>query len=215
MITPLQTAIDTAKQLSFYEQLELLKTLSQFLPLNQLPTATGKPSLPRIHRIELTADDLSEEDVEQQKQRYLQRVNQLYANIQGWLLEGSLIVTISDFEIEEVLGCYHVPKLSITTGQGERLADFEPAGTSVIGPIGAEGLIMVEGWLNSAYLLYLRRDTYYSSKSSEVEVDGWYWREQRLDTSPHWLDNNWLLELITWVSDYEFHNNGQWIMDNG
>jgi len=38
-----------------------------------------------------------------------------------------------------------------------------------------------------------------------IERDGWYWIEQRLAATTHFIsDKNSLLQLITWVSDYEF-----------
>ena len=101
-------------------------------------------------------------------------------------------------EIQEVLGCYDVPMLSIQNQTGEVLADIKPAGASVLG---AEGLIMVEGWLDKGFVLYLRKG---STDNEDIETDGWFWEEQRLNVSPHLLNKTWFLKLITWVSDYEF-----------
>jgi hypothetical protein len=139
--------------------------------------------------------------VAQQQQLYLQRVLQLYANIKDWLQDKALLVSTNDLEIEEVLGCYHVPKLAIATAAGDQLAEFRPEGASVVG---AEGLILVKGWLRRGYVLYVRKNGYYYGHSEDIPVDGWYWEEQRLNTPPHLIDKRWLLELITWVSDYEF-----------
>jgi len=200
MTIPLQTAIQTAQRLSPFEQLELIKTMSQFLQINDSPAVTQPPSS-WSQRAELITADRLTVDVELQKQTYLQRVNQLYANIQNWLWHEPLVVTRSELEIEEVLGRYHVPKLTIATNQGEQLVDLAPAGASVCN---AEGLIMVEGWLDSAYVLYLQTGGLYSGKSKEIRTDGWYWKEQRLDIPPRLLDKSCLLELITQVSDHEF-----------
>jgi hypothetical protein len=42
-------------------------------------------------------------------------------------------------------------------------------------------------------------------KLTLCDVDGWYWFEERLDVKLHFLNNKpQLLQLITWVSDYEF-----------
>jgi hypothetical protein len=139
-------------------------------------------------------------DLESQKQRYLQRVNQLYTNIQHWLQNQPLRIHVSDLEIEEVLGRYHVPQLAIATTQGDTLAKFQPEGASVVG---AEGLIMVRGWLNGEYVLYLQKEGYYSI-SQGIQEDGWYWDPQYMDKPPHPLNPTWLLKLITQVSDYEF-----------
>ncbi len=200
MTTPLQTAIQKAQRLSQVEQLELIKTMSQFLQIDDLPAVTQLPS-PWSQRAELITAERFTIDVELQKQTYLQRVNQLYANIQNWLRNEPLVVTRSDLEIEEVLGRYHVPKLTIATAQDEQLVNLEPAGASVGN---AEGSIMVEGWLDSAYVLYLQTGGLYSGKSKEIKTDGWYWKEQRLDIPPRLLDKSCLLELITQVSDHEF-----------
>jgi len=129
-----------------------------------------------------------------QKQVYLQHVTQLYSEINDWLQQGTLCLKNTEIEIQEVLGHYSVPQLEIQTDTGEILADIEPAGASVLG---AEGLILVKGWLDKGYILYL-------GKSDSIETEGWYWEEQRLNTPPHFLNKTTFLQLITWVSDYEF-----------
>jgi hypothetical protein len=140
-------------------------------------------------------------DLESQKQRYLQRVNQLYANIQHWLQNQPLQIHVSDLEIAETLGRYHVPQLAIATTQGDTLAKFQPVGAAVML---AEGAIEVKGWLDQEYLVYMKQSdpqTFYQG----IEMDGWYWIEQRLAATTHFIsDKNSLLQLITWVSDYEF-----------
>jgi len=40
----------------------------------------------------------------------------------------------------------------------------------------------------------------------KIDVDGWYWFEERVDVKPHFLNQKTqLLQLITWVSDYEIN----------
>ncbi len=145
--------------------------------------------------------DILPPDLESQKGRYLQRVNQLYTNIQHWLQNQPLQIHVSDLEIEEVLGRYQVPQLAIATTQGDLLAEFQPAGAAVML---AEGAIEVKGWLDQEYLVYMKHSdpqTFYTG----IERDGWYWIEQRLAATTHFIsDKNSLLQLITWVSDYEF-----------
>jgi hypothetical protein len=131
---------------------------------------------------------------ETQKQLYLQHVSQLYSNINDWLQPESFCLKNTEIEIQEVLGRYSVPQLEIQTNTGEILADIEPVGASVLG---AEGLILVKGWLDKGYILYL-------GKNDSIETEGWYWEEQRLNTPPHFLNKTTFLQLITWVSDYEF-----------
>ncbi|MCK5523332.1 MAG: hypothetical protein KAI83_09385 [Thiomargarita sp.] len=136
------------------------------------------------------------EQAETQKQIYLQHVTQLYTDISDWLQSEPLRLKNTEIEIQEVLGRYSVPQLEIQTDTGEVLADMKPTGASVLG---AEGLIIVEGWLDKGYVLYLRKN-----ETDSIETDGWYWEEQRLNTPPHFLTKTKLLQLITWVSDYEF-----------
>ena len=133
---------------------------------------------------------------ETQKQIYLQHVTQLYTDIRNWLQAEPFYLKNTEIEIQEVLGRYPVPQLSIQTDTGEVLADLKPAGASVLG---ADGLIMVEGWLDKGYVLYRRKN-----ETDRIETDGWYWEEQRLNTPPHFLNQTKFLQLITWVSDYEF-----------
>ncbi len=141
-----------------------------------------------------------QQDVQIKQQIYLQRVNQLYANIKNWLQDEPLILEESKTDVIEALGHYQAPKLSIKTQAGEQLAEFKPTGTSALL---AEGSIDVKGWLDREYVVYMLEShpqTYY-----KIDADGWYWQEQRVDVDPHFLDNKTtLLQLITWVSDYEF-----------
>lgn len=133
---------------------------------------------------------------ETQKQSYLRHVSQLYTNIRDWLQAEPLFLKNTEIEIQEVLGHYPVPLLTIQKDTGEVLANIKPAGASVLG---AEGLIMVEGWLDKGYVLYLRKN-----QTDSIKTEGWYWEEQRLNTPPHYLNKTNFLQLITWVSDYEF-----------
>ncbi len=139
-------------------------------------------------------------DLESQKQQYLQRVNQLYTNIQHWLRDQPLQIHRSEIEIAETLGRYHVPQLAIATPANDTLAEFQPAGAATLG---ADGIILVRGWLNQEYVLYLQTAGYYSILQG-VQEDGWYWEERYMEKPPHPLNPPWLLKLITQVSDYEF-----------
>lgn len=142
----------------------------------------------------------AQQDADVKKHIYLQRVNQLYANIRNWLQDEPLILENSEIEVIEALGKYKAPQLTIKTQEGEQLAEFKPAGASVLL---AEGTIDVEGWLDRGYVVYMlasNPQTFYNN----IELDGWYWQEQRLNTEPHFLNKTWLLQLVTWVSDHEF-----------
>jgi len=146
--------------------------------------------------------------IAEQKRVYLQRVNQLYQNIQDWLKNNDLVCTQSVVEIAETLGEYLVPTLAIQTAAGEDLAALKPVGADVLL---AEGMIEVTGWLDHNYVLYLLaggptfldpagiKHPYYKG----IGEEGWYWIN-RLNTHALRLNKPSLLQLITWVSDYEF-----------
>jgi hypothetical protein len=143
---------------------------------------------------------VEEQHADAKKQIYLQRVNQLYTNINHWLQDEPLILENGEIDVIEALGHYQAPRLSIRSEGGEPLAAFEPTGASVLL---AEGSIDVDGGVDRGFILYrLKSDpqTYF-----KIDVDGWYWFEERVDVKPHFLnDKTQLLQLITWVSDYEF-----------
>ncbi len=155
-----------------------------------------------------TIEESAYVETENRKKIYLQRVNQLYANIRNWLKDENLVFSVKPTEIYEELGHYIVPFLSIKTADGELLAEMKPAGTAVIM---AEGLIEVIGFDND-YVEYLlaggptvidptgkKRFIYQG-----IDVDGWYWNH-RLKTNPTLInDKTSFLEMITWVSDHEF-----------
>lgn len=133
-------------------------------------------------------------------QLYLQRVNQLYTNIQNWLQNEPLVLENREIDVIEALGQYQAPQLSIKTTEGEQLAELKPTGASVLL---AKGAIDVNGGVDKGFILYMLKSdpqTYFT-----VNVDGWYWFEDRLDVDAHVLNGKTpLLQLITWVSDYEF-----------
>jgi hypothetical protein len=142
---------------------------------------------------------VEQQNAEAKKHLYLQRINQLYAKIGNWLQDEPLILENGKIEVIEALGKYKAPQLTIKTQKGEQLAEFKPAGASVLL---AEGTIDVEGWLDRGYVVYMlasNPQTFYN-----IKVDGWYWQEQRLNTEPHFLNKTWLLQIVTWVSDHEF-----------
>jgi hypothetical protein len=150
----------------------------------------------------------SQKDVQAQKHFYLQRVKQFYDDIQNWLKDENWVFVTQPTEIYEELGHYVVPFLSIKTAADELLAEMKPAGASVVM---AEGLIEVVGRFDNDYVDYMlaggpiivepsgiKRSIYQS-----VNVDGWYW--DRFDAEPLLINNkNSLMQLMTWVNDYEF-----------
>jgi hypothetical protein len=138
--------------------------------------------------------------VEAETQLYLLRINQLYTNIQNWLQDEPLVLENGEIEVIEALGQYQAPGLSIKTKEGEQLAEFKPTGASVLL---AKGAIDVNGGVDKGFILYMLKSdpqTYF-----KIPTDGWYWFKDRLDVDAHFLNEKTpLLQLITWVSDYEF-----------
>ena len=81
-----------------------------------------------------------------------------------------------------------------------------------------EGLIEIEGWFGKETIVYMTDGGPQITKPSRndrtkpirvamykgVEVDGWYWIEDSRRRRMHLVDQELFLELITFVSDYEF-----------
>jgi len=150
--------------------------------------------------------------LEQKKKLYLQRVNQLFTDIQAWLQDEKLIAVLTELEIVDTLGNYNVTLLTIKTPTGKKLVDFRPRGVLAIL---AEGLIYIEGWLGIEYLAYMVDGGSYFFKTeinekkewiktpyySTVSVDGWYWIDGTQKDSAHKMDKALLLKLIFHVSE--------------
>jgi len=146
---------------------------------------------------------------------YLERVEQLYTLIKQWLTEEQLLFVPNQMETIEQLATYKTTQLSIKTPAGQTLASIKPTGSRVI--LG-EGLIEIEGWLGKESLVYMiknglkitKPDRHNSDKLITVpmykgiDIDGWYWIEDSRRNRAHLLDKSLFLELITFVSDYEF-----------
>lgn len=147
--------------------------------------------------------------VEQKKQLYLQRVNQLYNQIKHWLSDDTLQVvegppvTLQESE----LGTYSAKVLAIETPEGDVAIQFKPRGANIVM---AEGLIELESWLGKEYLVYMRTGGPTLTTPTGVErpiyqgidTEGWYWIEDSRRIKAHLLNKTLLLELITMVSDY-------------
>lgn len=136
---------------------------------------------------------------EEKKQTYLKRVNQLYSKIRDCLQNQPLILETDEIDIIEALGHYKVPKLSIKTKENQLLAEFKPSGASVLL---AEGAIDVEGCVDRGYLLYMLKNN--PQTFFKIEADDWYWVEARINVQPQLIKPDQILQIITYVSDYEF-----------
>jgi len=97
-----------------------------------------------------------QQQVEQKKLIYLQRVHQFFDDIKNWLKNEILYVEQQKIEImEKFVGTYTVPTLSISSQTQEKLADIIPAGANIM--VG-EGRIDIEGWFGTEYIVYMRQD---------------------------------------------------------
>jgi len=146
---------------------------------------------------------------------YLKRVEHLYRPIKQWLTEEQLLFVPNKMDTIEQLATYKTTQLSIKTQTGKTLGKIKPKGSRVI--LG-EGLIEIEGWLGKESLVYMiknglkitKPDRHNSDKLITVpmykgiDIDGWYWIEDSRRNRAHLLDKSLFLELITFVSDYEF-----------
>jgi hypothetical protein len=135
----------------------------------------------------------------QNRQLFLERLEQLYEEIQTWLTAEKLQITQQKIEItEEILGTYMAPQLSISTLENQPLVDIFPIyGFSIV----AEGLIGIKGELGKEYIAYLRwgEQTLYN-----VSGDNWYWIVTLSGNQIYRLNKVRLLQLITIVSNYQF-----------
>lgn len=158
-----------------------------------------------------------QQQVEQKKLIYLQRVHQFFDDIKNWLKNEILYVEQQKIEImEKFVGTYTVPTLSISSQTQEKLADIIPAGANIM--VG-EGRIDIEGWFGTEYIVYMRQDGPLLLKNivgqdkpvkrpmyKGIESDNWYWVDNTRRRKVSLMNKVLLLELITMVSDYEFES---------
>lgn len=146
---------------------------------------------------------------------YIERLRNLYADINLWCREQGLDITRKDEAlVEEDLGSYVAPALEIAVA-GRVLARIKPIGANVIG---ASGRVDIIGRLDKDSLVYLRaggprltikatvEDQIFEGSSRPffkgVTNDGWYWIEEKRLGRVRPLDRQLFLDLLTEVSDY-------------
>ncbi len=146
---------------------------------------------------------------------YLERVEQLYLSIKPWLAEEQLLFVSSQIDVIEQRASYKTIQLSIKAQENKTLAETKPKGSRVL--LG-EGLVEIEGWLGKESLIYMIKDGLQMTKPDRydsnklitvpmykgIDADGWYWIENSRRNRAHLLNKSLFLELITFVSDYEF-----------
>ncbi len=150
-----------------------------------------------------------------QIQLYLERVEQLYLSIKPWLAEEQLLFVPSQIDTIEQRASYKTTQLSIKTQANKTLAETKPKCSRVI--LG-EGLVEIEGWQGKESLVYMIKDGLQMTKPDRhdsnkliivpmykgIDADGWYWIEDGRRNRAHLLNKSLFLEVITFVSDYEF-----------
>ncbi len=81
------------------------------------------------------------------------------------------------------------------------------------GVILTEGMIEMKGWLDRIHLEYMTNGgpqvTLVPGNTrpmfKDVNQNGWYWIEDPITRTTHFVDKAFLMRLITWVSDHEFY----------
>ncbi|MDI6792366.1 MAG: hypothetical protein QME81_05790 [bacterium] len=150
---------------------------------------------------------------------YISEIHQLYSEISSWLEGEQLTIQEEEIEInEEAPGRYNAPRLLIRDPRGNQIADIKPIGAWIIG---AKGGIDIVGLLDKEAVVYMEESPQFfttisvggeeiEERSSKplfrgVERPGWYWIEDKRRSKAHLLDKELFLDLLTEVSDYEFH----------
>ncbi|HQU41791.1 MAG TPA: hypothetical protein PK867_03220, partial [Pirellulales bacterium] len=90
-------------------------------------------------------------------QTYLNRIDQLYADVRNWMaaLEPSARFSESEIELaEQATGAYRAKRLEITR-PGRHSLSLTPRGRYMVG---AEGRVDVHGWLGREILVWVRAD---------------------------------------------------------
>ncbi len=139
------------------------------------------------------------EQSEQIKYIFLERLEQLFSDIEYWVKEEGLHTDRAEIDItEKIIGSYRAPTLSILTPNQQKIADIIPTCAFVIV---AEGLVKIRGEFDQQHLAYLRpsEQTIYS-----IYTDNWYWIEYSRDNHAYIMTKAILLKLLNRVSDYEF-----------
>jgi hypothetical protein len=148
-------------------------------------------------------------NLNENKQLYLQRVNQFYHFLKNGLAGKHLIFSITPYLFKDELGSYRGTQMMIEKEDKLLLAHLIPVGAkNLIG----EGVIEIVNWLGNEHIFYLPKPgptmTMPSGKTMPIlkgiHQDGWYWIEDPRTQEAHKVDKELLLKLITRVSDYEF-----------
>jgi hypothetical protein len=151
---------------------------------------------------------MEQQHVEENKQLYLQRVNQLYHHAKGWLTEMNLVFSTTKHLFKDELGNYHSSIMTIEDEDNTLLARLIPVGAkNLLG----EGVVEIVNWVGEEHIFYMPKEGQTMVISGNkipllngVNKAGWYWIEDPCTGEAHFVDKSLLLKLITLVSDYEF-----------
>ncbi|MFK4448503.1 hypothetical protein ABH944_008529 [Caballeronia udeis] len=150
-------------------------------------------------------------------QLFVERVRAFLVRAREWCTERDLTVQDNVVELnEQGMPKYHAPSLHISK-DGVSLAKIEPLGAAIIG---AQGRIDLIGPVaRHAFLFHVGKGPGISIRAivngqatsetsrpmlSGIDGDDWYWIEAKVRRAKR-VDESLFLDLLTDVSDYEFH----------
>ncbi|OQW92264.1 MAG: hypothetical protein BWK78_02210 [Thiotrichaceae bacterium IS1] len=151
----------------------------------------------------------------EKQQIYLDRVGQFFAQVNNWIPSEFNRIETTQW-VTDNTGKYEVPVLSMSIPQPPTpeiddgaIADLLPEGTSVLM---GEGLIKMKGMFGEEWIMYLLkesvkiRDRFGRERPmfKGIRTDGWYWIEDTHRNRAHLMNREIFLELVTFVSEYEF-----------
>ncbi len=151
---------------------------------------------------------------------YLQRVDQLYAQIAHWVAADGYRAVRDILTVREARhGRYQAPLLRIQSLAGEELARCEPYGASILG---AWGRVDVLGWRSRRKLVYLTAGgptltmrlglggpagvPEGRAMLRDVATDGWYWLAPPPTAPARLLDDALFRQLLRDVSGLVKHD---------
>lgn len=155
------------------------------------------------------------EEIEQERDEFLRRVDQLFSGIESWIQPTGIKSVRSEISIlEEPTGYYQAEKLTLRTSQGKDIAEIIPFGRWILG---ASGRIDVKGTYDNISVIYLEQGgpkaiitehdgehetirTKYFYKG--IDDAGWYWIDGRLGKG-YKFDKDLFFDLLSEVADYE------------
>lgn len=144
------------------------------------------------------------------KEEYVKNLNDLYASIENWLKDSSIVFSQKDTALSESrLGDYIAPVLTLSDKKTKKtIAEIRPAGAQIIG---ARGRIDIVGAVDKQFLVYLTEVPEGKLRVTVTEKpfissstpSNWYWIDSMPLRRPHPITQSLFLDLITSVSDYD------------